>query len=88
MSNKYSTEDQNTAEVSKSTLNDLLSAPTQEPFTAYPKGSFPAELENLINKHSIEGGSNTPDFILAEYLKQCLETFDMCARRREEWYGR
>jgi len=39
-------------------------------------------------KYSIERGSNTPDFILAEYLKQCLETFDMCIRRREEWYGK
>ena len=53
-----------------------------------PEGSFLRELQNLINKHSIEGGSDTPDFILAEYLKQCLDAFDMCVRRREEWYGR
>jgi len=77
-----------TANLSNSTLNGLLSAPSQEPFTASPKGSFPAELEELINRHSIEGGSNTPDFILAEYLKRCLENFDMCVRRREDWYGR
>lgn len=56
-------------------------------FTLYPKGSFPAELQDLINRHSIEGGSNTPDFILAEYLKMCLEAFDSCVRRREEWVG-
>jgi len=53
-----------------------------------PKGSFPKELENLINRYSIEGGSNTPDFILAEYLKQCFDTFDMCVRKRDEWYGK
>ena len=51
-------------------------------------GTFPHELMQLINKHSIENGSNTPDFILAEYLKQCLESFDMCVRRRDEWYSR
>ncbi len=45
-------------------------------------------LEELINDHSLEGGSNTPDFILADYLKRCLETFDMCVRRREDWYDR
>ena len=53
-----------------------------------PKGSFQKELEHLINCKSIEGGSDTPDFILAEYLRQCLDAFDMATRRREEWYGR
>ena len=66
----------------------LVSVPVEVIFEAYPPGSFPAELEDLINKHSIEGGSDTPDFILAEYLRQCLNTFDMCVRRRESWYGR
>jgi len=76
------------AKPSNSELNGLLSTPTLAPFAAYPKGTFPEELEDLINKHSLEGGSNTPDFILAEYLKQCLETFNMCIQRRENWYGR
>ena len=53
-----------------------------------PKGSFQKELERLINCKSIEGGSDTPDFILAEYLRQCLDAFDMATRRREDWYGR
>ena len=52
-----------------------------------PKGSFQHDLESLINKHSIEGGSNTPDFILAEYLRQCLDAFDLVVRRRDQWYG-
>lgn len=59
-----------------------------KPFELYPEGSFPRELSDLINSHSIEGGSDTPDFILAEYLKGCLDNFDMCVRRREDWYGR
>lgn len=52
-----------------------------------PKGSFQKELERLINQYSVEGGSNTPDFILAEYLRCCLDVFDMVTRRRDEWYG-
>ena len=58
------------------------------PFEIHPVGSFPYELKKLINKHGVEGGSDTPDYILAEYLKGCLENFDMCIRRREQHYGR
>lgn len=54
-----------------------------EPFNP-PAGSFQSDLEKLINQHSIEGGSNTPDFILACFLRQCLEAFDMATRRRDE----
>lgn len=49
---------------------------------------FRKELEELINKNSLENGSNTPDFILAEYLTDCLSTFDKIVYKREEWYGR
>lgn len=50
--------------------------------------SFIEELERLINRHSLENGSNTPDFILAEYLHACLSNFDAVVQRREEWFGR
>jgi hypothetical protein len=49
---------------------------------------FQTELEQLINKYSIESESNTPDFILAEYLGNCLNTFNTAIQRRETWYGR
>jgi hypothetical protein len=49
---------------------------------------FRKELETLINCNSMENGSNTPDFILAQYLVDCLQTFDKTVRHREEWYGR
>lgn len=47
---------------------------------------FRQELEQLINRNSLENGSNTPDFILADYMIRCLETFDMTMKRRAEWY--
>lgn len=37
---------------------------------------FVKELETLINMHSMENGSNTPDFILANYLKDCLVAYN------------
>jgi hypothetical protein len=49
---------------------------------------FRKDLERLINRHSLENGSDTPDFILAEYLTKCLEAFDWCVTNREKWHGR
>ena len=37
---------------------------------------FKKDLEHLINKHSIENGSDTPDFILANYLCNCLISYE------------
>jgi len=50
--------------------------------------SFRKELESIINCHSMENTSNTPDFILAEYLTSCLLAFDTATQQRETWYGR
>jgi hypothetical protein len=49
---------------------------------------FKTELKNLINCHSKENGSDTPDHILADYLIQCLTVFDHAVNMREKWYGR
>lgn len=46
------------------------------------------EIRSTLNRYSAENGSNTPDFILAEYLIGCLEAFDMAVAAREVWYGR
>lgn len=52
------------------------------------KTQFELRLEELINEYSMENGSDTPDFILARYLRNCLENFDASVKEREEWYGR
>ena len=38
--------------------------------------TFREELEHLINRHSKENGSNTPDYMLADFLCTCLVAFD------------
>lgn len=48
--------------------------------------TFREELQQLINKHSMENGSNTPDFILAKYLVMCLDAFDVTTNHRTAWY--
>lgn len=49
---------------------------------------FEKELEQLINHHSLENGSDTPDFILARFMTQCLEAWNVGLIRREDWYSR
>lgn len=49
---------------------------------------FRKELQSAINRCSKENASNTPDFILAQYLEGCLATFDTAVQQRETWYGR
>jgi len=48
---------------------------------------FKKGLENLLNIHSMELGSNTPNFIMAEFLIKCLKAFNTAVRQRETWYG-
>lgn len=49
---------------------------------------FEQELQHLLSQYAAENGSNTPDFILAEYLQNCLDNFNMTVNRRETWFGR
>jgi len=49
---------------------------------------FRTELRHLINRHNMENGSDTPDFILNQFLADVLMTFDRTMRLRERWYGR
>lgn len=48
---------------------------------------FEKELEMLINEHSKENESDTPDFILAQYLKSCLANYAETVKARDKWYG-
>lgn len=49
---------------------------------------FEEGLRSLINRTSQENGSDTPDFLLAEFLSQCLDAYNVTVVAREKWYGR
>ena len=49
--------------------------------------NFQKELQDLINRYSLETGSNTPDFILAAYMGACLAAFNAATADRDRWYG-
>lgn len=52
------------------------------------QATFEKDLERLINYYIQENGSDTPDFILAVYLRGCLSVFNTTLQLREKWYGR
>jgi hypothetical protein len=45
-------------------------------------------VEALLNSYACERGSDTPDFVLAEYLLASLAAFNRAVVARETWYGR
>ncbi len=45
---------------------------------------FRDELRALINRYNMEAGSNTPDYILADFLCECFHSFNQATRLRTE----
>jgi len=45
------------------------------------------DIAAVLNKHSVENDSDTPDFILAGYLVKCLEAWNAHVRWRRTWWG-
>lgn len=50
--------------------------------------TFYEELTKLINKHSMENESDTPDYILMEFIKGVLKAYNDTIKKREERAGR
>jgi hypothetical protein len=48
--------------------------------------SLESEIRYAINSASRENASNTPDWILAQYLVACLDAFEEASKAREDWY--
>jgi hypothetical protein len=51
------------------------------------KKDLAKDIAEVLNKHSVENTSNTPDFILAEMLVEHLDVWVKTSRERERWYG-
>jgi len=57
------------------------------PTTTTTHLSFCDNLTALLNRYNQETASNTPDWILAEYLLACLHTWNTTMQQRQEWYA-
>jgi hypothetical protein len=51
------------------------------------KEKFKKDLEKLINNYSLENENDTPDFIIADYLIECLDNYSNIIKARDKWYG-
>lgn len=49
--------------------------------------SLAKELAELLNKHSVEGASGTPDYILSHFLLGTLNVFQEAVNQRADWRG-
>lgn len=52
-----------------------------------PNSALLADLVSVINRHSRENASNTPDMILAVVMLAALQTFEVATTHRDMWYG-
>ena len=53
-----------------------------------PTQTFETELARLIDKHSQDRLSNTPNHVLTQYIMSCLLAFNTAVQQRETRYGR
>ena len=66
----------------------LLELEERERVAANQHIGFRGELAAVINKYSREEASNTPDFVLAEFIDNALFAFNVAVNAREHWYER
>ena len=66
---------------------DSVGRPSLPEGHQYVYSEFEIALKRLINEHSAENTSGTPDYILAAYLINCLNAFDSAVRMRANWRG-
>jgi hypothetical protein len=66
---------------------DLAGRPAPPEGHTYLYTELEVELARLLNRHSAENESGTPDHILADYLIECLKTFNKIVGRRAQWRG-
>lgn len=46
---------------------------------------FEKELTDLLNRYSIDQKTDTPDFVLARYLNDCINSLSTMIDKRENW---
>lgn len=49
--------------------------------------TFEQKLDGLINECSLEMESDTPSFILAQYIRGCLDAYNKTVHARDNWYN-
>ena len=45
------------------------------------------EIKELLNKYSRENISDTPDYVLRDYLWDCLKSYERAIEQRRHWFN-
>lgn len=53
----------------------------------HPSREFIDELKSLINRHSLDAATNTPDFILTAYLVDQIVSYGTTLERTRGWHS-
>lgn len=64
-------------------MNDAVEA--QADNEVCPYHALEKDLAALLNSHSMERISDTPDFLLAQHMIESLRQFDQSTRARQAW---
>lgn len=56
--------------------------------SARRRNEFVSRVCSAINYSSLENGSDTADYIIANFLADVLTAYDSALQQREKWYGR
>lgn len=54
---------------------------------SFQDDNFLRELSRVLNRAHAENASNTPDFILAEFVSDCINAFAKVVTARRKWWG-
>lgn len=71
-------------------MNDFTTSPQIEIAPSHEHErleAFRRELACVLNRYSKENASDTPDFILADYMIQCLQAWNNASRLRDKWWS-
>lgn len=49
--------------------------------------TFEHELTSLLNRFSKENESDTPDFILSNFVQNALKAYEDAVKARDKWFG-
>jgi hypothetical protein len=51
-----------------------------------PPTDLEREIRQVLNRHSAENYSNTPDFVLANFLLRSMDAFTTAVKARDSWF--
>ena len=69
----------------KNERGKIMEIAERDKMTKEEEKTLSNELSNLLNRYSRENDSNTPDFILANYMMMCLRAGEYLVNMREQW---